>query len=222
MDGNVIRVLSRICGLKGHAKSGALKSEVWKKAEELLDRRHPGDFNQALMELGATLCHAQLPACERCPIEGLCRARALGRPEDFPEGAPEKRTLHLNRMAALGTRGANILLVKRRESRWFQGLWGLPHDYSDGKEATAEALQAYLQEVLGIRLKNPRPLPATRHSITHHRIVTQGWIGEVAGRPRPSKDFLAIEFLKIKDLAHYPLPNFDRKVLKKAGLEAGF
>lgn len=169
------------------------------------------------MELGATCCRSQIPACERCPVADQCRGFASGRPEAFPEPAPPDQTIRLHRMAALCRRGDAILLVKRRQARWFQGLWELPHDYPDNG-AEAGDLQDFLRENLGIQLTDPAPTPETRHSITHHRILTRTWHGQSEGKLRLQKEFIESTWCEPERLAKYPLPNLDRKVLLVAGL----
>jgi len=217
VDGNVIRVFSRLFGLKGSRKSSELKNQIWQKARELIDPHHPGDFNQALMELGATCCRSQIPACERCPVATQCRALKLGRPADFPESAPPDKTVQLHRMVAVCRRGDAVLLVKKKHGRWFQGMWELPHDYPENG-AEAGDLQAFLRADFGLLLKNPRPNPETRHSITHHRILTRSWHGQTQGRLRLNKEFLESRWCEPARLTDYPLPNLDRKVLVVAGL----
>jgi len=80
VDGNVVRVFSRLFALPGHAKENSLHQKVWALAAELLDPAHPGDFNQALMELGATVCRAPQALCLSCPLSQHCQAYRLGRP----------------------------------------------------------------------------------------------------------------------------------------------
>ena len=216
VDGNVIRVFSRLFGLKGSRKSSELKKRVWEQAGQLIDPKYPGDFNQALMELGATCCRTQIPACERCPVVAGCRAARLGRPEDFPEPTPEGKTVQLHRMVAVCRRGDAVLLVKKKQGRWFQGMWELPHDYPESG-AEAPDLQAFLHQDFGLQLKNPLPTPETRHSITHHRIRTRSWHGQIQGKLRLNKEFIEFRWCEPAQIADYPLPNLDRKVLVVAG-----
>jgi A/G-specific adenine glycosylase len=213
VDGNVIRVLSRIFLLKGHAKEIALQKRAWALAEDLLDPKNPGDFNQAMMELGATTCRPWLPACERCPLQVFCGAYKKDRPEEYPETPPVKKTLRLHRAVAVCRRGAEILLVKRENPRWFQGLWELPHDYLDETAAAQSALQAFLKRELGVFLENFEEVPTTFHSITHHKISSLAWQGEMQGRVRSKGLFTEARFFKPRELNESALSNFDRKVL---------
>lgn len=218
VDGNVIRVFARLFALTGHAKSGPLKKTVWERAASLLDPKHPGDFNQALMELGATVCRPVLPSCERCPVADFCGAQAQGKPEAFPESPPETKTAALHRLVLLGRKPGEVFLVKREKSRWFQGMWELPQDFRDGPAADPRPMVALFRKHFGLDVKNLNALPDTRHAVTHHRITTQAWTGEVSGRMRLQKPYVFGEFAPLGRLTDYPLPNLDRKVLQAARL----
>jgi len=213
VDGNVIRVLSRVFARKGHPKEGRLQKEIWNLASQLVGGNNPGDFNQGLMELGATLCRTVLPSCERCPLTTQCLAYQKGQPEKFPESAPSGKTLKLNRVVAICQKGDQTLLVKRHQPRWFQGMWELPHDYLDSVEDAKDCLSEFLKSSLGIALKTPQALNPTRHSITHHRIASYAWRGQVRGRLRPNSSYEKIKYFSSQELSRAALSNFDRKVL---------
>ncbi len=214
VDGNVIRVFSRLFMLKGHAKSATLQKQVWELAAELIDEKNPGDFNQALMELGATVCRVVQPRCESCPVRTSCRASQESQPEQFPETPPNPKTIRLRRVVGLCRQDDQILLVKRVKPRWFQGMWELPHEYINPEDDALTTLQNFLRTQLGVSLKNLRTLPNTSHSITHHRIATLAWLGQTQGQLRPKKSLGEAQFFPLDRLESYPLSNFDRKVLQ--------
>ncbi|HEX5032886.1 MAG TPA: A/G-specific adenine glycosylase [bacterium] len=216
VDGNVVRVLSRIFRRRGHAKEGRLQKEIWELAAELIDPKDPGDFNQGLMELGATVCRVVLPSCHRCPVAGLCAAAQSGDPESFPETPPAQKTLRLTRGVAVALRGQAVLLLKPKVSRWFQGMWALPQEYVGEGDEGAGLLRASLKAKLGLEFEPRESLPATVHGITHHRITTLAWRGAVAGRLRLSPDYEDARFFPLEELKALALPSLDRKVLKAA------
>ncbi|MEO8053743.1 MAG: A/G-specific adenine glycosylase [Acidobacteriota bacterium] len=116
VDGNVVRVLCRLGGLRLDPKAPATLARIRALARPLVPARNPGDFNQALMELGALVCTPRAPRCGACPLRSSCRAAASGTPEAFPRAAarvPPKRTIHL--VAAIVERGKKILLVEDKE-----------------------------------------------------------------------------------------------------------
>lgn len=153
VDGNVNRVFARLFARKGDIKSPAFQAWAWETASRLLAPERPGDWNQALMELGATVCHPQGPECSRCPLSRNCLAKAKGLQESLPMTAARKAAVPLAWTALLSRRGGKILLWKRADDeRFLPGHWGLPE---------------------------PRHVPAAKagrlikrltHSITHHRI----------------------------------------------------
>jgi len=187
VDGNVERVLSRLCGFDGDPRSASGRATLRQAAAELLDPARPGDFNQALMELGATVCRPAAPRCETCPLAAACRARASGRPEGFPAPRRRPETIAVLHAAALVRRGARVLM-RRRSAAPNAGFLELPG--LDGAAASAparlrERLAADLLRRHGLRVRWAQALPALRHTITHHRIQVLPWHGTlVAGRVR--------------------------------------
>ena len=137
LDGNVERVIRR---LSGRALAG---EEAWNTAEVLLDRGRPGDFNQAMMELGATVCVPGEPKCAECPLQRFCRTRGMGKSDKRPESRQKQEMTY-----ALTHSDSAVFLVQRpRNHRLMAGMWQLP---------TVEKLQA-----------KDKTLFTVRHSITN-------------------------------------------------------
>ncbi len=115
VDGNVVRVLCRLHGLRLDPRAPATLAKVRALARPLVPARNSGDHNQALMELGALVCTPRAPRCGACPLRGACRAATSGKPEAFPLAPrrPEPRTIHL--VAGIVEREKKILLVKDKE-----------------------------------------------------------------------------------------------------------
>ncbi|MBI3014235.1 MAG: A/G-specific adenine glycosylase, partial [Candidatus Tectomicrobia bacterium] len=88
VDGNVSRVLTRLFRISGDPKCARVSRRLWEKARELLSEKRPGDFNQALMEIGSLICTPTKPRCNSCPLEPWCEARRHGEQEDYPQTAP--------------------------------------------------------------------------------------------------------------------------------------
>jgi A/G-specific adenine glycosylase len=127
LDGNVLRVLSRMVAERGDIKSPVVRRSLGAIAEELLDRKHPGEFNQALMELGATVCVPRQPSCGRCPIRAHCQGRRQGVENQLPLNGvrpnANRREMHLLAIE----KGNKILLWQRpADSRRLAGFWELP------------------------------------------------------------------------------------------------
>jgi A/G-specific adenine glycosylase len=127
VDGNVARVFARLFGLRGDSKAPTLSKKLWALAEELLDRRAPGDWNQALMELGATICFPAAPRCPACPVARHCAARLEGSPEAYPSKGVRRRRQGVRLEAFYIERAGRVLLWKRDgDERFLKGHWGFP------------------------------------------------------------------------------------------------
>ncbi len=173
LDGNVARVLSRLYALRASVRDARGARTLWQLAESLVPAGGAGEWNQALMELGATLCLPRGPRCPECPLRAHCRARALGRVEAYPPAAARRRVERVRRAVALITRGAK-LLVERREGALLAGLWEPPGaDVPPGRESRAVLAAALARLGLSARLE---PTGQTvRHTITHRAIEVEVW-----------------------------------------------
>ncbi|MBI3892718.1 MAG: A/G-specific adenine glycosylase [Candidatus Wallbacteria bacterium] len=166
LDGNVARVLCRLEALPGDDRKPAVRDGLRKVAGALLDRRCPSDFNQAMMELGALVCTPRAPGCGGCPVAALCKARADGHPERFPERTPRKKSVAVDWSVALVERGGEILLVRSASPGLFTGMWELPWlDRPPAELASGLAAKYGLQPLLLDEFGQ------VRHSITFRRIT---------------------------------------------------
>jgi A/G-specific adenine glycosylase len=141
VDGNVLRVLSRVAAERGDIKSQVVRSRLRALAETLLDPRRPGEFNQALMELGATVCVPKQPLCGHCPIRLQCQARLEGLENQLPLSGARPGTRRLERhLLAIEKRGRILLWQRPPDSRRMAGFWELPErEQVPGAEVTEAA-----------------------------------------------------------------------------------
>jgi len=182
LDGNVIRVLSRLLGIAGDPRSKAVNAKLWRAAQDLVTAAaEPARLNQGMMELGALVCLPRQPACPACPLRRRCFAWNRKRVEDFPTPAP-RTPVTRRRFIALVVRDGNRLLVRRRPAGVVNaGLWEFPN---------VEA---------GVKTKNLRPLVApfviaarspfvrVRHSITRYRILLEAYRAELPAGGQPAR-----------------------------------
>lgn len=210
VDGNVRRVLARVFALSGleWRKDGP----YYDRAQEILDRDAPGDWNQALMELGATVCVPRQPACPACPLRAHCRARREDRVEELPEARSRRDTEDVTIAAALVERDGCILLVRRPEGRLLGRMWELPQT---GIETRGRPdLAAEVRARHGVELV-PGPLVArARHAITFRRIRIEAYRSRVCREvPSDPERFL---WVTPEEIAGLPVSSMTRKVLRAA------
>lgn len=127
VDGNVARVLSRLAPELGDIKSDAVRKRLWAFADALLDRKRPGEFNQALMELGATICIPKRPQCEQCPVRLHCEARKQGLENQLPVRGPRPSADQRDKKLLVIERAGRVLFWQRTsQSSRLAEFWELP------------------------------------------------------------------------------------------------
>ncbi|MFZ5470830.1 MAG: A/G-specific adenine glycosylase [Myxococcota bacterium] len=181
VDGNVARVLSRLFVVKGAPGDKAREARLWELAGQLVRGPRPGDFNQALMELGALVCRVESPSCLLCPLRAHCAALAAGRVEELPPKRirPPRKPLAL---AVAVWRKNGAFLFGRRESKGlFGGLWELPSTELRAGTEPSTALRA----ALGGRLRVGDELGTVKRTLTHRDLTLR--LFEVAGARVPSR-----------------------------------
>lgn len=165
VDGNVARVLSRLFGIETPLGQRQTEQQLWTHAEALVRGERPGDLNQGLMELGATLCTKQRPECPRCPWASRCEAHRLGRTAELPVPRRRRAPTHLAVTAVVATSGERVWLV-RQTGNLFGGLLAVPTSGGHEPEAAGRALSEH-----GIRAAlNERPAGRLEHVLTHRRM----------------------------------------------------
>lgn len=174
VDGNVYRVLARVFGIATPIDSTAGRKEFRALAGELISPQHPGDHNQAVMELGATVCTPWNPRCGECPLAARCIARAEGRITELPMkvGKTKVRTRHFNFLHIATAKG--IFLEKRTGRDIWQGLYQLPLIESD-KAPTPKRFGIMLQHQLGTGWTIVRKHGPVKHLLSHQHIVALFW-----------------------------------------------
>jgi A/G-specific adenine glycosylase len=170
VDGNVKRVFSRLFAIRQGLKPAAERAH-WLIAEALVRGSRPGDLNQAVMELGATVCTPRAPRCDVCPVARWCRARELGQPTAFPARNKSAPVRVVPVAAAWIERGRRILLEQRQPGGPFRGAWDLPSVASAAGETPGRALVRALAKRHRLRLRVGGVLLRAKHSILASRLV---------------------------------------------------
>jgi A/G-specific adenine glycosylase len=185
VDGNVVRVLARVDALAGAADDAALKKRVWQRAGELVRADGgdgAGDFNQAMMELGATVCTPRAPGCSRCPLAAPCRAR--DRAEEFPAPKTKKPPRAVDAVTVLAERDGKLLLVRRPPTGLWGGLWEPPmREMARGEKPEAAAARV-AKSCTGLTLSNIQSIDRFDHVLTHRRMRFHAFSARARGRVR--------------------------------------
>jgi A/G-specific adenine glycosylase len=212
LDGNVARVLARMGALPGDLRAPARWRKLEATAQNLLARSAPGDWNQAMMELGATVCTPKSPRCSECPAEKWCRARKLGIAEDLPHARKKRATVDVTLAAAvlLDPLG-RTLLVRQKDGNGalFSRMWQFPAlEATRGMDAEA-ALAGHLHEKFGMTQKGGlAPSKTARHTVTHRHVRLKPFLVRVARLPRVA----GARTVSLGRIGRLPISNATRKI----------
>ncbi len=213
LDGNARRVLSRLVALETGLDEPGTAEQLWNLAERLLDRARPGEFNQALIELGATVCRPKNPDCGACPLAPWCRAHAAGRQRELPVRARRRAPGRIEAVAAAIFRGRCCLLVRRPAHGLLGGLWELPGGEVPRGRSAVERLVRHMHDLLGIEVRVGKLRATVRHEFTHRSLRLRVYeCALVRGRPCPRRHSAA-RWLPPERSGELPLARLDQKVL---------
>ena len=184
LDGNGARVLSRLAALEGNLHQGSFRRAVAAQLDRLLSRRQPGNFNQALMELGQTVCLPRVPRCLACPVRGWCQGFRMGHPEVFPQPRPRRPVESHYLAAAVLRRGARVALVRGLDDGLLDDLWNFPSAFGRSQEEALGCLRHKL-EGLGIPSLILEDFSVElHHGITFRSICVRAYPAELPGASR--------------------------------------
>jgi A/G-specific adenine glycosylase len=205
VDGNVARVLSRLSCIDTPLGARETEQVLWQQAEQFCQGEEPGALNQALMELGATVCTPQNARCAACPLAACCRARREGRVHELPVPAPKKAPRAVSLVALLAFDRKRRVFLQRGEGTLFGGLWGVPMREGDASE-TVQALAGELG-LLG-RLDSA-PRGRVKHVLTH-RVFDVQVFGMRDARGGKREDLRAVSETEMAELG---IASLTRKLL---------
>ena len=176
LDGNVKRVLARCFAVPGWPGKSVVLKRLWALSEELTPGQQARAYNQAMMDLGATLCRRSSPLCDACPLMQQCRARSEGEPTAYPQSRPRVSlpSRQVTMLLVHDGRG-RVLLESRPQSGIWGGLWGLP-EYTD-----RPAAEAGLAELFGDRWQDISAWPERRHTFSHFHLMITPLVVKLTG-----------------------------------------
>lgn len=227
LDGNVARVLSRLEAIRGNLRETKKWRGLQDAANKLLDPSAPGDWNQAMMEFGATLCTPGSPQCLLCPVSKCCQALRLGLTDVLPESA-KKRDLvevHMVSLVLANNKGETLLLPPPSEKNsqsiaehipaLVSNMWHFPTDAQrDPKKISVEHIRRKMFPGASVPA-NVAPLPKVRHAVTYRKVTVHPFLAFASKLPK----LRGTKIVSLSDVTHLAISNLTRKIAARAVAE---
>lgn len=213
VDGNVKRVVSRLFDIDRPIKPD--DREIGALTRKLLDVGQPGDFNQAMMELGARICAPRQPACLLCPVRIYCRAFKQGTVNERPVRAGRRARPHLQVVAGILKKDGKVLIGRRPDRGLLGGLWEFPGGKVERGESREEALRRELNEELGVKVHVGPATAAVNHTYTHFSVTLSGHFCALRGGVPKPLAHSALRWVTPSDLEKFAMPEANRKILRE-------
>jgi A/G-specific adenine glycosylase len=212
LDGIIRRVLSRVFCVTAPAGTSRAEKTLIALAVRHLPAGHAGDFNQALMELGALVCLPRQPRCAACPVAGLCIAKRRGLESGLPVRARRKPGPHLVVGAAVVTRGDRVLIVKRSPQGLLGGLWEFPKATLGRGQMSRRRIEQELPGAVfmahSLKINKLRSAGVVEHAYSHFSVSVHAYHCATRSDQHPSR----LRWAPIKGLSRYPMGKVDRSI----------
>lgn len=212
LDGNLKRVYARLFDVSEPVDSTEGEKILWKLARENVPKGQAADFNQALMDLGATICLPKNPRCLICPLMKICKARANGTQTLRPVKKPKKVVPHYIHAAAVIVKRGRVLLAQRPLSGLLGGLWEFPSGRAEGDPA--RGLAKIIKSGYNLRLRVKRgvgPIAVVNHAYSHFKVTAHAFRCELLTAPKHKN----LKWVLPKELNDYPMGKIDRQIAEK-------
>jgi A/G-specific adenine glycosylase len=214
VDGNVKRVLARLFALQEDVRRGATARQLKEIAAALVDPEAPGEWAQALMELGATVCLPQAPKCLLCPLNNLCQARLLGLERSLPVKPAKKPLPHYDVTAAVINHNGQVLIAQRPPEGLLGGLWEFPGGKQEAGETLADCLRREIKEELDLEIEVGQLMISVKHAYTHFKITLHAFCCRLLkGQPR-ALGVADWRWATLAELDAFPFPRTDLKIIE--------
>jgi A/G-specific adenine glycosylase len=215
LDGNIRRVLARVFNVEHPAHSPAGESRLWELAAQNLPSGRAGDYNQALMDLGARICTPRQPDCPACPLSLLCQANLLGIQAERPVLGRRLPVPHYTVTAAVIRRGEKVLITQRPAGGLLGGLWEFPGGKLEPGEELAFCLRREILEELGVDVTVGEALGVYRHAYTHFRVTLHAFACTLVNGAEPQAlEASDLRWAAVGQLNQYPMGKVDRQIAR--------
>jgi A/G-specific adenine glycosylase len=216
LDGNVKRVLSRIFDILDDIQQASVINRLWEHSETLLRQsEEPSIYNQAIMELGATVCLPKNPRCLLCPVKTFCNAAEHGTQHERPVKAGKKPSPHYDIAVGVIWKDDRVLIQQRPAEGLLGGLWEFPGGKQEAGESLQDTVIREIQEELGLEVQVREPIITVKHAYTHFKITLHAFHCDyLQGTPEP-KACQAWQWVSPEELPKFAFPKANKTVLEK-------
>ncbi len=218
VDGNIKRVLSRLYQLEAPVNDASSTKVFQQHADELLDRQRPGLFNQAMMELGATICRPQSPTCLVCPVKTYCEVFHKSSQSEYPKRRTTKAIPEHQMVAAVIYRESKVLLIQRPLDGLLGGLWEFPNGRLTEDETSEKGCFRIINETVNVSISNLQYLTRVKHAFTHYKIVVDVFQCDYVSGEVVLDGPIDAKWVDVTEVSGYPLPRATHKFLEQSPL----
>ncbi|MCE5208110.1 MAG: A/G-specific adenine glycosylase [Chloroflexi bacterium] len=215
LDGNVRRVLARIFNVSLPARSCEAETLFWDLAGRLIPPGKAGQFNQAVMDLGATICTPRNPNCPACPVSSLCEANQLGIQEQRPVLETRQSIPHLIVTAGVIQRDGYVFLARRPPNGLLGGMWEFPGGKCEPGEGLPGCLKRELWEELGVEVQVGEAFGVYEHAYTHFSVTLHAFLCRLEKGEPQAFEASEIRWVRPEDLASLPMGKLDRQISRR-------
>jgi A/G-specific adenine glycosylase len=213
VDGNIKRVLARLFLMDVPLNDVSSTKHFQQKADFLLEREVPGIFNQAMMELGATVCRPQSPTCLVCPVNQFCEAFNTGRQVEFPRRLKTEPVPEHYIATGVIYKASEVLIIQRPLDGLLGGLWEFPNGQIAENETAEAACIRHISDVVNLSVTNLKYLTRVKHAFTHFKIVVDVFQCDYTSGALVLNGPTDAKWVELAALQDYPLPRATHKIL---------
>jgi A/G-specific adenine glycosylase len=216
LEANTTRLFSRLVAFRGDPSSAPGQRLLWAMAEAVLPRRDVGLLNQALMELGSTLCVPRRPRCGECPLASLCRARQSAAQDEIPARKPKPPAEPRREAAVVVVRRGRALLVRSAEAQRWAGLWDFPRFAIRSRHGgpLRQELIGNVRRCTGVTVAVRDLWTTLKHGVTRFRITLECYRADYVSGSVSRNGSSDVRWVRLAELDRYPLNSTARRVAR--------
>jgi len=206
LDGNAKRVLSRLFAVSGNPGRGKTENLLWKISKSLIPKARSNSFNQALMDLGSTICTPRDPLCTRCPLRYFCKGYLSGKAESYPTRTIKKPIPHIEALSAVIQRDGKVLLNRRPPTGLLGGLWEFPNWKIERKQRPRLMLKNHIKKEIGMNIKIKDSIGTFHQTYSHFKLTLHAYHCQALNGRGKEK------WVPIQKLNLYPMSRIHRRI----------